>query len=294
MVTFYRRLPKFDYLAPQSMEEALKLLAGNNNGKYKVYSGGTDVIPKLKGRLIKAPEVLVDLKAIPDLDYIEHDEERGLRIGALANIYSVAHSPIVKEKFSILSQAANSIASTQVQNRGTIAGNICNGVPSADSAPTLLCLEAKLLCASRKEERVIQIEDFFTGPNETALKADELLKEIQISNMPDNSKGVYIKLSPRSRMDLAVVGVAAIVASENGLFKDVRIGLGAVAPTPIRANKAEEVLKGQPTNDDMIIKAAQLASEESKPIDDHRASAQYRRMMVEVLVKRAINQALSK
>ena len=112
--------------------------------------------------------------------------------------------------------------------------------------------------------------------------------------MPDNSKGVYIKLSPRSRMDLAVVGVAAIVASENGLFKDVRIGLGAVAPTPIRANKAEEVLKGQPTNDDMIIKAAQLASEESKPIDDHRASAQYRRMMVEVLVKRAINQALSK
>lgn len=293
MVTFYRRLPKFDYLAPQSMEEALKFLAENKNGKYKVYAGGTDIIPKLKGRLIKVPEVLMDLKSIPHLDYIEYDEANGLRIGALANIRSVALSPIVKEKFSILSQAAKSIASTQVQNRGTIVGNICNGVPSADSAPALLCLEAKLLCVSRKEERMIKIEDFFTGPNETGLKPDELLKEIQIPNMPENSKGVYIKLSPRSRMDLAVVGVAAIVTTENGLFKDVRIGLGAVAPTPIRAKKVEEVLKGQAPNDEIIAKAGQLASEESKPIDDHRASAEYRRLMVEVLVKRAINQALS-
>ena len=137
------------------------------------------------------------------------------------------------------------------------------------------------------------IEDFFTGPNTTSLNPDELLKEIQIANMPEASKGVYIKLSPRKRMDLAVVGVAAVVSAEKETFKEVRIGLGAVAPTPIRAKKAEERLVGSSINEEAILEAAKLASEESKPIDDHRASAEYRRMMVEVLVKRAINQALS-
>jgi carbon-monoxide dehydrogenase medium subunit len=216
-----------------------------------------------------------------------------LRIGALATIYSVANSSMVKEKFTILSHAANSIASTQVQNRGTIVGNICNAVPSADSAPTLLCLGAKLLCLSKGGERTMGVEDFFTGPNSTSLNSDELLKEIQIANMPEASKGVYIKLSPRKRMDLAVVGVAAVVSAEKETFKQVRIGLGAVAPTPIRAKKAEERLVGRAINEEAILEAAKLASEESEPIDDHRASAEYRRTMVEVLVKRAINQALS-
>ena len=137
------------------------------------------------------------------------------------------------------------------------------------------------------------IEDFFTGPNSTSLNSDELLKEIQIANMPEASKGVYIKLSPRKRMDLAVVGVAAVVSAEKETFKEVRIGLGAVAPTPIRAKKAEERLVGSSINEEAILEAAKLASEESEPIDDHRASAEYRRTMVEVLVKRAINQALS-
>jgi CO/xanthine dehydrogenase FAD-binding subunit len=292
MVTFYRRLPRFDYVKPKSLQEALNLL-GNNNGQIKVYAGGTDLIPRLKGRLIPRPDLLMDLKGIPDLDYLEYDEKQGLRIGALATIYSVANSSIVKEKFAILSHAANSIASTQVQNRGTIVGNICNAVPSADSAPTLLCLGAKLLCLSKGGERTMGVEDFFTGPNSTSLNSDELLKEIQIANMPEASKGVYIKLSPRKRMDLAVVGVAAVVSAEKETFKEVRIGLGAVAPTPIRAKKAEERLVGSSINEEAILEAAKLASEESKPIDDHRASAEYRRMMVEVLVKRAINQALS-
>ncbi len=139
----------------------------------------------------------------------------------------------------------------------------------------------------------IPIDKFFTGPNETALSPDELLKEIQVPDMPKDSNGVYIKLSPRRKMDLAVVGVAAIVSKVNGLFEEIRIGLGAVAPTPIRAKKAEEMLNGEKVADELILKAAKVASEESKPIDDHRASALYRAMMVEVLVKRAIHQALS-
>ena len=293
MTTFYRRLPRFDYLKTKSIDEVLALLENNQSKEVKLYAGGTDLVPRLKRRLISRPKLLVDLKGLSALDYIHYDKTEGLRIGALSTIYSVANSPIVRERFSILSQGANSIAAIQIQSRGTIVGNICSAVPSADSAPPLLCLGANLVCVSGKGERVIGIEDFFTGPSETVLRGDELLKEIHISNIPETSKGAYIKLSTRARMDLAIVGVGALVALENGTFKDVRIGLGAVAPTPIRARKAEDMLRGQKANDRVLSEAAHLASEESKPIDDHRASAKYRRMMVEVLVKRAIHQALN-
>jgi CO/xanthine dehydrogenase FAD-binding subunit len=292
MVTFYRRLPKIDYIRPGSIDEILDLLL-NNNGRYRVYAGGTDLIPKLKGRTMSPPETIVDLKGIPDLDYIDYDERYGLRIGALATIRSIETSPIVREKYPLLSQAAGSMASIQVRNRGTIAGNICNAVPSADSAPPLLALEARLVCLSKKGERILMIDEFFIGPNKTALEPDEILREIQIPALPENSRGVFIKLSPRSRMDLAVVNAAVLCAKENGLFKTIRIGLGAVAPTPIRARKAEELLEGAKPDDKTILNAAKTASAESKPIDDHRASAEYRKLMVEVLVRRAIGQIIS-
>ena len=293
MVTFFRRMPKFDYIKPKSIDEVIDLLAEGGNGKCRVYAGGTDLIPKLKERVLNAPETLVDLKGIPGLDYIDHDDQGGMRIGALATVRSVATSLIVKERYPLLSQAAGSIASIQVQNRGTIVGNICNAVPSADSAPALLCLGARLLCVGKKGERRIEVEEFFKGPGETILDSDELLKEIHLPPVAENSRGVYIKLSPRSKMDLAVVGVAAVAGTEEGLVKDVKIGLGAVAPTPMRARGAEGILEGERVNDEVIKKAAQKASEESKPIDDHRASAEYRKMMVEVLVERALRQALS-
>jgi CO/xanthine dehydrogenase FAD-binding subunit len=292
MVTFYRRLPKIDYIRPGSIDEILDLLL-NNNGRYRVYAGGTDLIPKLKGRTMSPPETIVDLKGIPDLDYIDYDERYGLRIGALATIRSIETSPVVREKYPLLSQAAGSMASIQVRNRGTIAGNICNAVPSADSAPPLLALEARLVCLSKKGERILMIDEFFIGPNKTALEPDEILREIQIPALPENSRGVFIKLSPRSRMDLAVVNAAVLCAKENGLFKTIRIGLGAVAPTPIRARKAEELLEGAKPDDKTILNAAKTASAESKPIDDHRASAEYRKLMVEVLVRRAIGQIIS-
>jgi CO/xanthine dehydrogenase FAD-binding subunit len=293
MVTFYRRLPKFDYVKPKSMNEALDLLKENRDGALRFYAGGTDLIPKLKSRLLKVPKVLVDLKGIPDLDCVSYTESSGLKIGALATISEVVHAAAVKEKYPILFQAGSSIASTQIQNRATIAGNICNAVPSADSAPALLCLGATVLCVSPRGERRIGLEAFFSGPNETVLNGDELVKEIQIPPVSENSKGVYIRLSPRSKMDLAVVGVAALVRRENGALRDVRIGLGAVAPTPMRAKEAEKLLTGEKPSDKVIEEAARVASEESKPIDDHRASAEYRRLMVEVLVKRAVRQIVS-
>jgi carbon-monoxide dehydrogenase medium subunit len=290
MTTFYRRLPKFNYLAPATLDEALSLLA-QYKSKARVIAGGTDLVPKLKRREVKAPEYVIDLKGIPGLDKIRQDIG-GLTIGALVTIGVVESSPLIQQKFAILAQAAQSMASPQVRNRGTIAGNICNAVPSADSAPALLTLGARLKLISRKGERTINIEDFFTGPNRTALTDEEILLEIKIPDMPPKSKGVYLKLSPRRAMDLAIVGAAVVVVPEDGICKDIRIALGAVAPTPLRTMKAETVLKGQKFNDNLIEKAAKTAAAEASPIDDHRASAEYRRDMIEVLVKRAIKQAI--
>jgi len=296
VVTLYRRLPKFEYLRPTSLQEALSLLA-QYKGKARLLAGGTDLVPKLKRREIEAPSYLIDIKSIAGLDYIRHDEVEGLKIGALATIHAIETSPIIKERFPVLAQAAYSMASVQVRNRATVAGNICNAVPSADTAPALLTLQARVKLASQKGERWVDIEDFFTGPKETVLTDEEMLLEIEVPNLPLSHKGIYLKLSPRRSMDLAVVGVAVVAVPENGVFKDVfkdvRIALGAVAPTPIRARRAEEVLRGQSLNEELIKKAAQIAEEEARPIDDHRASAWYRKKMVNVLVKRALQQIIS-
>lgn len=292
MVTFYRRLPKFEYLRPSTIDEALSLLS-QYRGRAKVIAGGTDILPKLKRREIKAPEYIIDLKGIPDLDYVRYDEVGGLSLGPLATIHAVEASPIVQDKFGVLYQAAESMASTQVRNRGTIAGNICNAVPSADAAPALLTLEADVKLASQEGGRVVKMEDFFTGPNETVLTDEEILREIHVPSLPPRSRGVYLKLTPRRSMDLALVGVAAVVVAEDGTCKEIRIALGAVAPTPMRAKQAEEVLRGQKLNDEVIARAAQIASGECHPISDHRASQEYRCQMVEVLTRRAIEQAMS-
>jgi len=292
MVTFYRRLPKFDYLEPKTIEEALSLLA-QYKGRAKVIAGGTDLLPKLKRREIEAPEYIIDLKGIPDLDYIKHDEVDGLSLGALATIHAVEISPIVQERFGVLFQAAESMASRQVRNRGTIAGNLCNAVPSADTAPALLTLEASLKLASQKGERIVNIEDFFTGPNQSVLADDEILQEIRVPNLAPHGRGRYLKLTPRSAMDLAFVGVSAVVVVEDGVCRDIRIALGAVAPTPVRARQAEDIVRGQKLSSEVIERAAQIASGECYPITDRRASEEYRCYMVEVLTKRAIQQAIS-
>jgi CO/xanthine dehydrogenase FAD-binding subunit len=293
VVTFYRRLPRMDYLKPSNLRETLELLDEDREARCLVYAGGTDVIPKLRARLIKPPKVLLDLKGIKELDFISYDEKTGLRIGALATISSVVEAEPVEKNYPALFQGAKSIASTHIQNRGTIAGNICNAVPSADSAPALLCLDAKVVCVSKGSKRTVQLDHFFIGPNKTSLGPGEIVREIRVPPVTAGTRGSYIKLCPRSRMDLAVVGVAVVVRKDNGAFGDIRIGLGAVAPTPLRAKRAEERLRGEVVNEKAILKAAKLAAQECEPIDDHRASAMYRRMMVEVLVKRAIRIALS-
>ncbi|MCX7966715.1 MAG: FAD binding domain-containing protein, partial [Syntrophorhabdaceae bacterium] len=163
MVIFYRRLPKFEYIKPDTEEILFEILSDSK--KSMVYAGGTDLIPKIKKRQVESPDILVDLKGLKELNYINMSDDGVLRIGALSTIYTVATSNIVMERFNILSQAAKSIAAFQIQNRGTIVGNICNAVPSADSAPALLVLNARINIKSKNSERKVNINEFFTGPN---------------------------------------------------------------------------------------------------------------------------------
>ncbi len=289
MVTFYRRLPKFEYSSPSTLDEALNLLAKYRK-RARIIAGGTDLVPKLKKRAIPIPERVIDIKNILGLDYINYEKGDGLKIGALATISDVEKSPVIREKYNILFQSAQSMASPQVRHRGTIAGNICNAVPSADSAPVLMVLDAKVTLSSKKGERIIKIADFFTGPNETVVKPDEILTEIQIPDVAPGTIGKYLKLSPRRAMDLAVVGVAVLIVPDCGKCGDIIIALGAVSPTPVRAIAAEEMLRGQPFEAKLIEQAAAAASVDCCPISDHRASAEYRTEMVGVLIKRAINE----
>jgi aerobic carbon-monoxide dehydrogenase medium subunit len=289
MVVFHRRLPQFEYLAPGTLEEALKFINSHPN-QCKVIAGGTDLIPKIKTRKIKVPEFVIDLKKIGGLDYLRFDETDGLFIGALTTVSQIEKSQAVKNKYPLLYEAAASLASVQVRNRGTMAGNICNAVPSADTAPALLVLDARLKLVTLNESRTVNVDGFFSGPNLTVAAPDEIMTEIHIPIPPPEARGTYIKLSPRMAMDLAVVGVAALAVVESGIFKDVKIALGAVAPTPVRARQAEILLRGQRVSQEIIQKSAEAAAAESRPIDDHRASAEYRRDMVKVLTARALTQ----
>jgi carbon-monoxide dehydrogenase medium subunit len=285
----YSRLPKFSYFAPRKAEEACSFLS-EHKGKVKVLAGGTDVINRMRKREV-VPEYVMSLKNVEGMDYIRYEEGQGIRIGALTTIHSVENSPVIKAKCNILHQGASVMACREVRNVATIGGNICNASPSADTAPALLTLNAKLRVLSAEGERVIPTEEFFMGPGETALRPDEILTEIQIDEIAGIHAGTYIKHTIRRAMDLAIVGVAVLVISGRGVGSVTRIGLGAVAPTPIRAKKAEDILSGKDLEPFLMESAAQTSSEEANPISDVRASAAYRKEMVRVLTQRAILEA---
>ncbi len=281
----------FEYFEPTTIEEAVSLLKEYNQ-KAKVLAGGTDLIVQMKRKDITF-QYLVNLKTIPDLDYIDYHLEEGLKVGALTTLNAIETSPLIKEKFSILSQAANTIGSVQNRNLGTMGGNLCHAAPSADTAPALIGLNTKAKIIGPRGERTISLEDFFTGPGETVLQGGDILIEVQIPNPPPHTGGTYIKHSAGKTMELAIVGIAVVITldSSNGICHDVRIALGAVAPTPIRAHQAEGILREKTIVDNLIEEAAQMASEEAKPISDIRGFAEYRKELVKVLTGRAVKSA---
>ena len=289
-----RRLPQIECFFPKTLQEVLSLLK-KYDGKARVFAGGTDLLPKMKRREV-VPKYLIALNGIRDLNFIKYEKDKGLRIGAATTLSEILESPIIQKHYPILTETISQMASIQVRNVGTIAGNLCNAVPSADTAPPLIVLGAQLKLVGIQKQRTVLVEGFFKGPDRTLLGPMEIVSEIQVSPLTTKGIGAYIKHTLRREMDLAIAGVAAylVLDSKSHICKDIKIAMGAVAPVPMRAKKAEAALRGKQLSDDLIENAAVIASEESKPIDDIRSSAEYRKEMVKVLTKQAIKQSLEK
>jgi carbon-monoxide dehydrogenase medium subunit len=274
---------RFEYFEPKSLNEAVALL-GRYQGRAQALAGGTDLLVEIKEQLRRA-DCVVNIKRIPGIDGLTYDPRAGLRIGALVTAREVEVSAIVLEKYASLAQAARELGSIQVRNRATIVGNVCRASPSADTLPPLIADGAVIKLHGPSGARELKLEDFFTGPGKTVLRPDELVTELVVPAPPARTGKVYIKHGRRKAMELATVGVAVSLS----LNSETRIVLGAVAPTPIRARRAEEILK---SDQKLIERAAQAAADESRPISNVRASAEYRREMVRVLTRRALEQAL--
>lgn len=286
-----RTLRAFEYLEPMSVKEAVSMLA-KHRGEAKILAGGTDLLPFMKMRMLK-PSYVVNIKKIPNLDYVKYSVKGGLRIGALTTFRNVEKSELIKEKYPLLLDAATTMGSTQVRNVATVAGNICNASPAADMAPPLLVLDSRLRIAGRRGERTIPLENFFAGPDKNVLDPAEMLTEIQSRSLPRGTGTAFLKIG-RVSMDLAKVSVAVAFRSVKGTCESLRIALGATAPTPIRAKRAEKLLEGRRLDDKVIEEAAQTASDEAKPRPSLRSTVEYKREAVRVLVRRAMQTALSR
>lgn len=286
------KLKGFEYLAPRALGEATALLQERGE-KAALLAGGTDILVEMKQRK-RTPECLIDVKSIGDLVGIVEDE-RGLLIGAATPLSAIDDSPLLREKHPMLADAAGTVGSLQVRNRATIGGNVCHASPSADTAPPLLALGALMRIVGTEGERIVPADEFFVGPGKSVLAPGELLAAVIIPPVMGRIGAAYLKHGARKAMELAVAGVAVQVnLGESGeMCRSARIGLGAVAPTPIRARRAEGLLCDSSPTEELIAEVAQVASLECKPITDIRASAAYRVEVVRVLTNRALRQALS-
>lgn len=277
---------RFEYFEPTTLGEATALLS-HYGARAQPLAGGTDLLVELKEQLRRA-DCVVNIKRIPGMDGLSYNPREGLRIGALVTAREIELSRFVLEHYPNLVQAVRELGSIQVRNRATIVGNVCRASPSADTLPPLIADGGRIELFGEKGARALALEEFFTGPGKTVLAPGELATAIVLPPPAPRTGKVYLKHGRRKAMELATVGVAVSLT----LNADVKIVLGAVAPTPIRARAAEDVLRNRKLDEALIQKAAKAAEDESRPISNVRASAEYRRAMVRVLTRRALEQAL--
>ena len=283
-----RKLRKFDYFKPGTVAEALALLQSYQE-KASILAGGTDLLVFMK-QGIKHPQYVIDIKGIAALDLISWSPADGLRIGPLTTMQTIIRNTLIRTNFPILEQAAKALGHPQIRSRATMTGSICTASPSGDMAPSLLALAACVKVISPAGERMIPVRELFLAPFQTVLKATDLVTEIQVPALPPASGGCYCWQPKITAVDETLVGAAAVVTlAADKVLKDVRIGLGSVAPTPMRALRAEEFLKGKQIGNGLFEEAAKIAAGESQP----RTRADYRREMTMVLVAQALNDAVN-
>ena len=285
----------FEYKAPETIDEAVSLLK-EAGGSARPLAGGTDLVVQMKERATRFPypATIVSLDRVSELRGVDFSETGGLRIGAGATMTDVATHPVVRERYAALAEGAGVVGSLQTMNMATIGGNVCNAAPSADTVPPLLVYDAKAVIVGPNGRRTLPIAEFFRGPGETALESDELLAELRLPVPATGTGAAYQRNTPRKQMDIAVVGVAVALTLSGDAIEHPRVALGAVAPTPLRAMSAEAALQGQAANDETFAKAAEAAAQDSTPITDIRASADYRRHLVKVMTARLLAEAANR
>jgi carbon-monoxide dehydrogenase medium subunit len=285
-------LQAFTYEAPTSLDQALNLLAAAGE-KGRVLAGGTDLIIQMRASF-KQPDHIIDAKYVPELQVFSFDPHTGLRLGAAVPCYQIIEDPNMQQYYPGLVEAAGLIGSDQILSRATLGGNLCNGSPAADTTPALIALGAQCHIAGPKGTRTVAIEDFVVSPGRTVLEPNELLVEFRIPTPKPHSADCYLRFIPRNEMDIAVVGVGSNVTLDGDACTAARIGLGAVAPTPLSAKEASDSLVGKRLDDAAIARAAELAQKAAKPITDMRGTAEYRTHLVGVLTRRTLKEAIER
>ena len=284
----------FEFVAPNTLEEAFQVLAkAGGPGEVRALVGGTDLIDQVRQNR-RTPSVVMDIKRIPEMNRLEWVPGEGLHLGAAVCCTDTANFPAVQENFPSLHESSRLVGSVQVQNRASVAGNICNSTPSADTVCGLITFGARVLIVGPKGRREVDLQEFFTGPGQNVLAPDEVLLETIVPPPAPNSSGHYLRFIPRNEMDIAVAGVASMIVLEPGTSRctQARIALASVAPTPVRANSAEAVLEGNEITADLIQQAGERAAEAARPISDVRGSAEYRIELVKVLTRRTLRQCM--
>lgn len=280
-------VPSVEYYAPKTIAEATKLLTKLD--KVSVLAGGTDYVPATRMKGFR-PKNIVSLKNLAK--YLRHVSFKDgvVKIGALTRMRDIEKSNVIRRHAPHLHEAAAQVGAVPIRNRATLGGNLCNASPAADTAPPLLTLDSVVEIVGPRKKRAVPIEDFFVGVGKTTLKKGEIVSEISFK--PWKGGFAFMKIGRRQGEDIAVASAAVSIKMKGEKVSDVKIALGSVAPTPIRARKAEEALLGKEPTEETLESAATKASEESKPIDDVRGSADYRRKMVKVLVRSTLLNAV--
>jgi xanthine dehydrogenase FAD-binding subunit len=281
---------EIDVLTPQSLQEALDILHHDKTG-IKIVAGSSDVIVQLRDGVIKT-EKLLNILSLKELRFIRLDDNR-VHIGALSTYSDITHNEITQEHGRVLVEAAKQIGAMQLQNTATIGGNLGNASPAGDSLPPLYALDATVVTQSKSDKREIPIVDFFVGYRKTALKEDELIKEVYFDALTPNDRAAYVKMGLREANAISIVDVAVVLRGRrpDNSFRKIRIALGAVAPTIKRAHRCEQELANKPLDMERIQKSSALALDDAAPIDDIRGSAEYRSALLVSLVFKALNRA---
>ena len=283
-------MARFDYLEPHSLDEALVMLE-KHGARARLVAGSTDFLVRWRTGVWR-PEIVVCMQHVPGLDGLQFNDDDGLCIGAMVTVQDIEQNDIVRTRYPALAAGATAFAGVQVRNLATAVGNVCNASPAGDTLPALLAYDAQCRIVNSSGERWAPLTEVFVGPGQTAVGAGEIMTQLRLPTPPPNSGGLYIKHSPRGAMDISAVGAASVMSlGSDGTCASVRIALGAVAPTPIRAFGAEGRLIGQVPTDENMAEAARLAAQSSRPIADVRSGAEYRREIAQVLTERTLRHA---